>query len=192
MATPNRKNELPTPVDLRRLPRHDTNPLVAPQRVKLGVRKRAATGIDVNDVATTTTVVTDELVDATTFVKVYDAGIRAAFDLSKAAAKVYQLVLQITGQGPRNADMITLHPSILEASPIKMSEDTYWRGMRELIAKKFLAAYTIPHRYWLNPHFFVKGSTLTIVRRYEIAAAEAQKVVPASQPAALPPSLFDD
>jgi hypothetical protein len=77
-----------------------------------------------------------------------------------------------------------------------MSEDTYWRGMRELIAKKFLAAHTIPHRYWLNPHFFVKGSTLTIVRRYEIAAAKAQTVeqLPASPPAtlpAVPPSLFD-
>jgi hypothetical protein len=71
-----------------------------------------------------------------------------------------------------------------------MSEDTYWRGLRELIGKKFLAAHTVPHRYWLNPHFFVKGDAFIIARRYERAAQEKAKAVQ-HEPPALPPSLFE-
>jgi hypothetical protein len=198
MSAPNRKTDSDTAtdlavVDLRRLPRYDKNPLVKPQAVKLGVRRAAATGIDVNDAATTTTVITDEIVDATRFVKVFDAGIKAAYDLSSAASKVYQLVLQATGRGRRNADEITLHPSMVTHAPVKMSEDTYWRGLRELIAKRFIAAHIIPHRYWVNPHFFVKGSTLQIVSRYQLAEERerSEQTTVEAAPAALPPSLFD-
>lgn len=198
MRLQNRKNEpddadSPQFLNLRRLPRHATNPLIETQRVKLGVRKRAAIGQDVNDMGRTTTIVTEEIVDASKFVKVYEAGLKASYELSSAAMKVWQLVLEVTGRGSMNSDEITLHSSLLEKAPVKMSEDTYERGLRELVAKRFLAAHVVPYRYWVNPHFFIKGSTFNIVQRYQIAEQQlATKKPIATTTAALPPSLFDD
>jgi hypothetical protein len=198
MASSNSKTDLesagPIP-SLRHIERFKTNPLIAIQQVKINVRKRVATGLDVNDMGSETTVVTDEYVDAATFVKVFDAGIKASYDLSNAAFKVYQLVLQVTGRGKRDADEITLHPVMVEDAPVKMSVDTYWRGLRELVSKRFIAASLIPHRYWLNPHFFVKGDTFKIVRRYQIAEkaktrVATTKLTPLQEPD-MPPNLFE-
>jgi hypothetical protein len=149
------------------------------------------TGRDVSDMAADTTIVTEEFVDAKTFVKIFDAGVRAAYELSNPAFKVFQLVLSLVSKGRMNGDSVLLHPSLIDEGPMKMSPQTYWRGLRELTEKGFVAASTVPSQYWINPHFFCKGDVYTIVSRYH-RATKAQAIEQTTAiGSTVPPSLFD-
>lgn len=176
---------------LRQLPRYKTNPLVVNRELRLRKQKRVMTGRDVSDLAADTTIVTEEFVDSQTFVKIFDAGVRAAYELNNPAFKVFQLVLSLVSKGRMNGDSVLLHPSLIGEGPMKMSPQTYWRGMRELSEKGFIAASTVPSQYWINPHFFCKGDVYTIVSRYhrttKARAIEQTTAIKSS----VPPSLFD-
>ena len=177
---------------LRQLPRYKTNPLIVTRELRLRKQKRVMTGRDVSDLAADTTIVTEEFVDSQTFVKIFDAGVRAAYELSNPAFKVFQLVLSLVSKGRMNGDSVLLHPSLIDEGPMKMSPQTYWRGMRELSEKGFIAASTVPSQYWINPHFFCKGDVYTIVSRYHrTTKARAIEQTTAINSKRVPPSLFD-
>src|SRR5450830_268255 len=104
-------------------------------------------------------------VDKTQFVKLYVNGVRALKELTGAGAKVFEL-LYVRVQEAIGKDQLWLtHPSIDQALT-PMSEATFYRGMKELLEKKFIAESTTPGLYFLNPDYIWNGDRLAFVKEY--------------------------
>ena len=107
------------------------------------------------------------------FVKVFADGVKAAFDLTRTGARVFQAVLQeyqkekLTGGF---ADSLTLFwfGEGLNGHAIGMSDRTFHNGLKELLAKGFLSAKA-PNQYWVNPALFFKGDRVAFLREYRIS-----------------------
>lgn len=106
------------------------------------------------------------------FVKVFAEGVKAAFELTRTGARVFQSVLNVY-QGTKMhggyADSLTLHffDHGLNGESIGMSDRTFHNGLKELIAKGFLSAKA-PNQYWINPALFFKGSRVAFLKEYRI------------------------
>lgn len=126
------------------------NPLLEPTEVT--VKKRyVKTGTSEELVSTrtgevrqTAAIYTVDERDDASFVKVFAAGVAAAFDLGRTASRVFQLVLQEYERAPMRqgfAESIELawFNDGLSGKAVDMSEKTFQRGLKELLAKQFLA-----------------------------------------------------
>lgn len=105
-----------------------------------------------------------EEVDATRFVKLFINGVKALAELTNAGARVFEyLYLQV--QENIGKDQIFL--SHLRMKQVKtISESTYTRGMRELLAKGFVAPTEIQGWFWVNPDYIWNGDRLDFYKRY--------------------------
>ena len=106
------------------------------------------------------------------FVKVFEDGVKAAFGLNRTGARVFQAVLteyrkeKMTGG---YADTVSLYffDDGLNGESIGMSEKSFQRGLKDLIAKDFLRP-KIPNQYWVNPALFFKGDRVAFIRELRI------------------------
>jgi len=162
--------------ELKREYHPDFNPLMEgvtvttkEKRISSGMRRELIdpnTG-EVQQVAMTHQVKT---LDDAAFVKVFSEGIRAMYDLSRAGARVFQVILdeyQKTKMSDGYTDKIYLswfHDG-LNGNDIGMSLRTFNRGIAELIQNKFLAPRS-PETYWVNPSLFFKGDRVAFINEY--------------------------
>ncbi len=104
------------------------------------------------------------------FVKVFADGVRAAFDLSKTGYRVFQAVLneyqraKMTG-GYSDSLTLFFFDEGLNGAKLDMSEKSFQRGLKELLAKGFLSP-KVPNQYWVNPALFFKGDRVAFLREY--------------------------
>lgn len=161
-------------IDLRKLAfSPEENPLVEPQEIKTRKRhvktgvKRELVDRDTGEVHAQSVIHKITEYDPETFVKVFAAGIRATFDLSQTGAKVFQAVLDayyhesMTG-GYADCVRLFWFGDGLDGRSIGMSQYTFNRGLKELIAMKFLSPRS-PDLYWVNPAMFFKGDRVAFV-----------------------------
>lgn len=109
-------------------------------------------------------------VDDSQFVKVFAAGVRAAFGLSQTGARVFQAVLDAYQKAPLSGgfvDCVYLHffDGGLDGRALDMSDRTFRRGLVELLDKKFLAPRG-ESLFWVNPDLFFRGDRATFVKSY--------------------------
>ena len=163
--------------DLRKLKYSpEANPLV--EGASITVRKRhVRTGlksdmanIETGEVSASSIIHTIEEVDDAQFVKVFAAGVKAIYELSRTATRVFQVILDHYQREPMNggfADSIYLawFDKGLSGQSIGMSEDTYSRGLKELLAKGFIAPRQ-PNLFWVNPSLFFKGDRALFLKEY--------------------------
>jgi hypothetical protein len=117
--------------------------------------------------------------DDAEFVKVFAAGIRGIYDLSRTASRVFQVVLDQYQKEPMSkgfADTLYLawFDGGLSGQAVGMSESTFNRGMRELVDKGFLYPRS-PSVYWVNPAMFFKGDRVLFVKEYRRRRASADE-----------------
>ena len=108
--------------------------------------------------------------DEAEFVKVFSDGVKAAFDLDAAAAKVFTSILKVYQETPMRggyADTIYLawFNDGLNGHAIGIKERTFQRGLKELLSKGFLAP-KLPNEYWVNPALFFKGDRVIFMKEY--------------------------
>lgn len=108
--------------------------------------------------------------DDAEFVKVFAAGVSAAYDLNRTAQRVFQAVLQEYERTPMTrgfADTVELFwfGDGLSGRDIGMSEKTFQRGLKELLAKGFLAPKS-SSIFWVNPSLFFKGDRVMFIKEY--------------------------
>lgn len=108
-----------------------------------------------------------EEVDRSQFVKLYINGVKAFRDLTSAGTKVFEL-LYIEVQNGMGKDRIYLSFHTINQAITPMSESTFMRGMRELVAKGFIAESLAPGWYFLNPDYMWNGDRLAFVKEYRI------------------------
>lgn len=106
-------------------------------------------------------------VDKTQFVKLYVNGVKMFRELTGAGTKVFE-VLYLKVQESIGKDVIYLSFYDLDQLKTPMSESTFMRGMRELVAKNFLAESMSPSRYFLNPDYMWNGDRLAFVKEYRV------------------------
>jgi hypothetical protein len=108
--------------------------------------------------------------DDAEFVKVFAAGVAAAYDLNATAQRVFQTILDEYQREPMVkgfAQDVTLfwYEDGLNGRGIDMSEKTFQRGLKLLISAGFLSP-RMPNVYWVNPALFFKGDRVAFVREY--------------------------
>lgn len=154
----------------------DVNPLVIPTNIDIK-KRRVRTGIrqdlvdpssgEIKGVATVHTI---EEKDDAEFVKVFAAGVKAIYELSRTASRVFQAILEIYQDEPMKggfADSVYLawFDGGLSGKSIGMSDDTFSRGLKELLAKGFLSPRQ-PNLFWVNPSLFFKGNRVMFLKEY--------------------------
>ena len=167
-------------VNLRRLaysPKH--NPFMAGAEIRTTTKTvrtrttpRDLMDPDTGEVIGATMIHIIEERDEETFVKVFADGVRAAFDLTKTGARVFNAVLteyQAEKMTGGYADSLTLFffDDGLNGNSIDMSEKSFQRGLKELLGKGFLAPKA-PNQFWVNPALFFKGDRVAFLREYRV------------------------
>lgn len=117
--------------------------------------------------------------DDAEFVKVFAAGVKAIYDLTKTASRVFQVVLDQYQREPmRNgfADSLYLawFDGGLDGQSVGMSESTFNRGLRELVDKGFVYPRS-PSVFWVNPSMFFKGDRVLFIKEYRRKAASVDQ-----------------
>lgn len=113
-------------------------------------------------------------VDKTTFVKLYVNGVRALKELTSAGTKVFELLYFRVQQAIGKDQLWLTHPSIDQAAT-PISEATFYRGMKELLVKKFIAESTTPGLYFLNPDYIWNGDRLAFVKEYRVKGSKSSE-----------------
>lgn len=159
--------------NLRYVEKHEENPLVEVTEIKGKQKTVRAIGtgkmVDTitGEIMAGTAVVVRKTVDEEHFVKVFAEGVRASFDLSPSGFKVFQLVLKAAQTGSFGADSIYLYfMNAVQDPDMPISRQTFHKGLKELLNKRFIAASTQPNIYWINPHLFFKGDRVAFVSEY--------------------------
>ena len=142
---------------------------VKKKHVRTGL-KRDMADIETGEIAASSIIHTVEEVDDDHFVKVFAAGVKAIYALSRTATRVFQVILDHYQREPMSggfADSIYLawFDGGLSGQKIGMSEDTYTRGLKELLAKGFIAPRQ-PNLFWVNPSLFFKGDRALFLKEY--------------------------
>lgn len=154
----------------------NVNPLIQPQEIQLKRRYvRTAGGRDLVDPKTgllsaVASVHVIEEKDDAEFVKVFADGVKAAFGLTRTGARVFQAVLEIYQSttmkgGYVEAVELFWFDKGLSGRDVGMSEDTFKRGLRELLDKGFLSP-RMASSFWVNPALFFKGDRVAFVKEY--------------------------
>lgn len=154
----------------------DANPLLEPESITVKRRYvRAGRGRDLVDPETgersaVATIHTVEDKDDAEFVKLFAAGVKASYSLSRTATKVFQAVLgeyQSMRMNGGYADSVYLawFDHGLSGKDVGMSEKTFQTGLKELLSKRFIAPRS-PNMYWVNPSLFFKGDRVAFIKEY--------------------------
>jgi hypothetical protein len=117
----------------------------------------------------------EEEVDTTRFVKMFLDGIKQATGLSKAGFQVFTLVYHEMRANP-GQDEIKLNQYVAKDHGI--SDRTYQRGVRELLAKEFLYRSPSDGVFFVNIRFMFNGDRLAFVRSYHLKGASRQHELP--------------
>ena len=152
------------------------NPLMEPVEIEVKRRyvrtgsRRELMDPRTGELAAVATIQIVEERDDAEFVKVFAAGVKAAFALTTTGARVFQAVLelyQLTSMSGGYAEAVELFwfGSGLSGRDADMSEHTFRRGLRELLDKGFLAP-RMSSSYWVNPALFFKGDRVLFVNEY--------------------------
>jgi len=110
-------------------------------------------------------------VDKTQFIKLYVNGVKAIKELTSAGTKVFEILFREV-QKNKESDEVWLAFNLIDQQDTPISESTFYRGMKEIIEKKFIAESNVVNRYFLNPDFIFNGNKMTFVKAYMLKENE--------------------
>lgn len=154
----------------------ETNPLAELAEVKTRTKyvragkAEALANIETGEITHASLLHEVQYLDDAQFVKIFAAGVIAMFDLSRTAQKVFHFVLKqyeatkMTGKWAASVELFWFDNK-LAGQHIGITEQTFNRGLRELIDKQFLYP-RIPNSYWVNQNLFFKGDRAIFMKEY--------------------------
>lgn len=119
-------------------------------------------------------------VDKTAFVKLYINGVKAFSDLTGAGTKMFEL-LYMEVQANISKDQLWLTFPSIDQRVNKISKAVFYRGMKELLEKDFIAESLTPGLYFLNPDYMWNGDRLAFVKEYRKTPDQATQAITKSQ-----------
>lgn len=156
--------------------KHKENPFLASAITTIKTRKKRLTVAQGGTIidnetgeATAETVIAQVIeVDDGNFVKLFTKDIKNFFDLTPAGLKTFGLVLNVVQTEGINRDKIFIHNQDEQLKNFNLSRAVFFRGIDELIKKKFLAKTVIPNWYFINPNLFFNGDRAKFIKEYRI------------------------
>ncbi|PIX04787.1 MAG: hypothetical protein COZ77_04675 [Gallionellales bacterium CG_4_8_14_3_um_filter_54_18] len=153
----------------------NVNPLLSSNEVSIK-SKRVRTGAtsELIDSATgevhTAVIHQTKRVDPEHFVKVFADGIKAAYDLNLTGSRVFQAILDVYQNSPMSGGYVdSVYLMFMDGglcgATVGISESQFYRGLKILIEKGFLAPRTA-NLYWVNPHLFFRGDRAVFIHEY--------------------------
>lgn len=113
-------------------------------------------------------------VDKEQFIKLYVKGVSAFTGLSKAGARVLEMVIS-ESKKYIDKDTIFLSPRVAnEVFLIPMA--TFMRGMKELLVKEILFEHIDENWYYININYMFNGDRLVFLQTYEIENLEDREI----------------
>jgi hypothetical protein len=106
-------------------------------------------------------------VDKTQFVKLYINGVRQFKELTSSGTKVFEVLYSVI-RANIGRDRIYINYQHVDQELNPMSEATFYRGMKELVEKDFIAECTDTCFYFVNPDYIWNGDRLAFVKEYRI------------------------
>lgn len=104
-------------------------------------------------------------VDDSKFIKVYQSGVIAQFDLGSAGGKVFRFLFDTVQKNPNTDRLYLFFMDALE-EPWNISKSVFFRGMTELLEKEFIARSRNPNMFYLNPNMIWNGDRFAFVTEY--------------------------
>ncbi len=105
----------------------------------------------------------EELVDSTTFMKLYVKNLDAFFEFSKTAQKVLKYFFVSIKRGRDYVDFNM--KQCMEVSGYD-SRTTIYKGITELLNKDIIAKGSNDTKFYINPAVIFNGSRMTIIKQY--------------------------
>lgn len=149
--------------------RHETNPLVNPKELVMKERTvkvgsaRELIDTSTGEVSNVNAIYQRKIVDSERFAKIYLDGLAKTFDLTKTAQRVFQSILKLC---EKDTDSIWLNFMTISKCDENLPEATFYRGLKELLEKDFLAYSDIPNKFWINVHLFFNGDRVKFITEY--------------------------
>lgn len=112
-------------------------------------------------------------VDRTQFVKLYINGVKAFKELSGAGTRVFEL-LYVQMQQNIGKDIVMLVFADVNQDITPIGRATFFRGIRELIEKGFIAETVQSGRYFVNPDYVWNGDRLAFVKEFRVKKANSK------------------
>lgn len=111
--------------------------------------------------------------DKEQFVKLYTTHLKVFFELSSPTFKLLQYVLNVIQMEAKNTDLVDLSLedaiSFFSKRGEKISRAVWFRGLKELIEKQFLAKNRkFSSKYFINPKLFFNGDRIDFIERFEL------------------------
>lgn len=79
-------------------------------------------------------------------------------------------------QEQKDTDTILMSYDIADKTIVKISRTTYFKGMKELVEKNFIAETMIQNYYFINPDFMFNGDRLSFVKSYILTESELSRI----------------
>lgn len=113
-------------------------------------------------------------VDKSQFVKLYVNGVKALRDLSNAGTKVFEILYREV-QNNIGKDVVFLGFTLVNQDLTPISKTVFFKGMREILEKGFIAESTTQGRYFTNPDYMWNGDRLTFVKDFRLKGSKQAK-----------------
>lgn len=121
-----------------------------------------------------TAVTTYRKVDSEQFVKLFTSNIGLTFDLTAAGIKAFSVLLWAVQHKAISKDQVDLDVYTLneffaanEDKKLKLSKETFKRGLRELNTAEIIARTLKPGRFFINPNFVFNGDRVAFTTLIE-------------------------
>lgn len=110
--------------------------------------------------------------DKEEFVKLFTTHLRVFFELTAPTFKILQYILAKIQKEAVNKDTIDISPDdaldFYLSRNDKISRASYFRGVKELIEKQFIAKNSkFSTRYYINPKLFFNGDRIEFITKFE-------------------------
>jgi hypothetical protein len=113
-------------------------------------------------------------VDKTQFVKLYINGVKAFKELTSAGTRAFEF-LYIEIQKNIGKDKVFLSYQAINQELTPIGKATFYRGMKELVEKSFIAETDVQNIYFVNPDYMWNGDRLAFVKEYRIKKANSPR-----------------
>lgn len=106
-------------------------------------------------------------VDKTQFVKLYLNGVKAFQGLTNPGIKVFEIIYRMMAENP-GKDSIQLHFAVIDQDITPISETAFFRGVKELLEKEFIAESLVPSTYYINVDYIFNGDRLAFIKEVRL------------------------
>jgi Firmicute plasmid replication protein (RepL) len=166
--------EIAPKTGVRNAKKWEASPFIEPLVIKTrGKKMTVARGstivdLDTGEIEGRTEIQQVVEVDEGQFIKLFTKDLSIWFDLNKSALRVFGALLATVQSTAIGRDLVFFDYEQKATEEFKMSKQTFYRGVDELINKGFIARHKSAGWYFINPAMFFNGNRARFVKEYRI------------------------